>query len=232
MSGTQTIPPPGNAAYAVLDSGNNVLMFGWIPVSQWQSAAPAGAVAITNAQLQMMMMEPGQYIFTNGGFALVPAAPSLSSIQSASGAQIDAAAERCRGQFITTGLGQMLVYQAKAAQAAAFLAAYPTDAAAASAAINPNNWPLLQDEVGITGRDLWSVAVAVTEIQGGWLVIAAMIEQMRLGAKAAINAATSAAVISAVVIDTVFPAAGQPASSAPAASILALPGAAPAITVA
>jgi hypothetical protein len=232
MSGSQTIPPAGNLGYAVLDGQNNVLTYGWMPVAQWLSAMPAGAIAITDAQLRMMVMTPGSYIFTNGTLALVPTPPSIAAVQEASRTQIDAAAERCRGQFITSGLGQMLVYQAKAAQASAFLAAYPTDAAAASATINPNNWPLLQDEIGITGPDLWSVAAAVAAIQAAWLAIAAMIEQIRLGTKAAINKATDATTISALVTGTVFPTAGQPAMAAPSSSLLALAGGIPAITVA
>lgn len=208
-----SIPPPGNMPYAILDAQNNVLAVSWMPFQQFYNSPPAGSIAISVSALQQMLSAPGQYIYQplDGSFSLPPNGPIISSIQEAACAQVDTAAETCRGQFITSGIGQMLVYEAKYQEASKFLNLYPTDAAATAANINPNLWPLLQAELDITGSDLWNVACVINELQTAWTVIAAMIEQLRLGTKAAINEATTPAQVSALVIGCVFPIAGDPA---------------------
>lgn len=102
----------------------------------------------------------------------------LSGLKVALRAQIDAAAEAERGRYITPGSGQAMTYQAKAAEAARFMA----DAGA-------GDYPLLAAEVGITGETLTEVAGVVAAAHARWLAIGARIEAARLAAKAAVDVA-------------------------------------------
>lgn len=98
--------------------------------------------------------------------------------------QVDADAERARLAHITGGAGQAMSYLQKAAEAKACLADAGPDAAA---------YPLLAAEIGITAPTLGEVAQVVAAAHAAWTVIGAQIEASRLGAKAAIAAATDAA---------------------------------------
>jgi hypothetical protein len=212
MSSTSSIPPGGNIGYAIVVN-TSVISIGWMPFAQWQSGSPANAVILTEAQLQQMYFDQTtQYVLVNGQFFAVPAAPVLATVQTAACDKVDANAETCRQQFLTIGLGQLLVYQAKYAQAQAFLAAYPTDAQAAG--VNANLWPLLQDEIDITGPDLWNVAAVLVATGTLWTIVSAMIEQVRLGAKVAIMAADSIVDVNGIAVATSFPTIGVPAAVA------------------
>lgn len=129
-------------------------------------------------------------------------AKDLSAPKAAARAAIDQAAEAARQKHLTEGSGQALVYQAKQAQAAAFLAKYPTDPGTpADAAL----YPLLQAEAGITAPTLFGVAQAVSAMAGQWMTLAAGIEKTRLAAKAAINAAATETAIAAAVTAASWP---------------------------
>ncbi len=98
-------------------------------------------------------------------------------------ASIDAAAENERLKYITSGAGQAMTYQRKAEEARACLVA--TDP-------QPADYPMLAAEIGITAATLTGVAEVVNAAYQAWLAIGAQIEAARLGAKAAIDAATTA----------------------------------------
>lgn len=110
-----------------------------------------------------------------------PAAPvNLSVLKGTLCAQIDAAAEVERGRYITSGSGQAMTYQAKAAEALALAADPAPDHAA---------YPLLSAEVGITAPDLTGVGAVVRGAYAAWQVIGAAIERARLAGKVAVMAA-------------------------------------------
>lgn len=108
---------------------------------------------------------------------------SLASLNAGLKARIDNAAEVERKKYITAGEGQALTYQRKAEEARACLAA--TDP-------TPADYPMLAAEIGITAEALTGVAQIVNAAHEAWIAIGAQIEAARLGAKSAINAATSA----------------------------------------
>lgn len=93
-------------------------------------------------------------------------------------ANVDVQAERERHKYITSGSGQAMTYQAKAAEAQRY-----ADTAGA------DEYPFLSLEVGITGATLADVATVVLAMHNQWQVIGGEIEQARLSAKAQIDAA-------------------------------------------
>ncbi|WPE19973.1 hypothetical protein [Shinella zoogloeoides] len=111
-------------------------------------------------------------------------------------ARIDEAAELARLKYITPGAGQAMTYQQKAAEAAACMADEDPQ---------PELYPLLAAEVGITASTLAGVALAVSQAYAQWAVIGAAIEAARLGAKAAVDAAIDAPAVYAVAGTIVWP---------------------------
>ncbi|MFC3074702.1 hypothetical protein [Shinella pollutisoli] len=110
-------------------------------------------------------------------------APGLDEVKAQLRRTIDEAAERERLKYITPGAGQAMTYAEKAAQARQCLAAEDPQ---------PEHYPLLAGEIGITAETLTGVAEVVSAAYGQWLVVGALIEAARLGAKAAVEAATTA----------------------------------------
>ncbi|MDM9629549.1 hypothetical protein QTL95_27060 [Rhizobium sp. S152] len=128
-----------------------------------------------------------------------PPAPivPLDVIKAGLKVDIDVAAERERRKYITAGEGQAMTYMQKAAEAAGYLAAV-----AKNENPDPVDYPLLSAEIGITGATIIEVATVIDGAYRGWQQIGAAIEAMRLGTKAAIEAAeteTDAYVASAAV---------------------------------
>lgn len=111
------------------------------------------------------------------------AAGHLSAVKSQCKLKIDSEAEAERLKYITSGAGQAMAYQRKSAEAKACLSA--TDPQAF-------DYPMLAAEIGITAATLIAVAEAVNAADAAWLAIGAAIEAVRLGAKAAIDAAETA----------------------------------------
>lgn len=112
-----------------------------------------------------------------------PPPVDLGELKTRLKAQIDADAEAERRKYITPGSGQAMTYQQKAAEATAYLA--DTDPV-------PADYPLLAAEVGITGETIADVAAVVDAHYQAWRLIGAAIEQVRLGGKAAVDAAETA----------------------------------------
>lgn len=111
-----------------------------------------------------------------------PGTPSLSETKAALKANVDASAENQRLKYITSGAGQALTYMQKSDEARRFLAGENPDS---------TDYPLLAAEVGITAADIEGVAIIVAAAYGQWQQIGAAIEAIRLGSKAAIDAAES-----------------------------------------
>ncbi len=97
---------------------------------------------------------------------------------------IDSAAEKERGRYITLGAGQALVYGYKILQAERYLTAL-----AAGEEIDENKYRLLACEVGITAPSLELVAQTVLAASQMLESIAVRIEVARLNAKKNIDAA-------------------------------------------
>ena len=95
-------------------------------------------------------------------------------------AEIDRQAEEVRLQFVTPGAGQALVYQQKLYEAQTLEPPF-----------DPEDYPMLAAELGITGETLEEVAGVVLAIANQWKAMAAAIETARLGAKKAVDDATT-----------------------------------------
>lgn len=116
--------------------------------------------------------------------------PNLTAIKTFKQRQIDNEAEVARQNYITAGYGQAMTYMAKNAEALGYLAnnAYPT--------------PFLTAEAAATGTTVSALAQVVRDAALAWQAAGAQIEALRMGAKAAISAATNLAEIaSAATVD-------------------------------
>lgn len=110
--------------------------------------------------------------------------PTIDTLRLTLTAKVDADAEAARLLWITAGSGQALTYEQKRAEAER-MATDPTP--------QPDAYPLLAAEVGITADTLAAVGALVRARAAAWTAIAAQIESLRLQAKAAVMAATNAA---------------------------------------
>lgn len=125
-----------------------------------------------------------------------PPEVDLGNLKTSLKAQIDADAETERLKYITPGAGQAMAYLQKAMEATAYLAATDPD---------PADYPLLAAEVGITGDTIADVATVVNAHYQAWRAIGAAIEQARLGAKAAVDAAETVEDAQAVYDGVIWP---------------------------
>ncbi|MCX7370937.1 MAG: hypothetical protein NTW56_00605 [Alphaproteobacteria bacterium] len=99
---------------------------------------------------------------------------------------VDSAAETARLRYITPGTGQAMVYLAKEEEARAVLALQGPPTA--------GEYPLLEADVSIgAAESVVAAAQTVATLASQWRRVAAEIETIRLGAKAAITAATDEA---------------------------------------
>lgn len=125
-----------------------------------------------------------------GGWRIVDRLPKLKEhLKDA----IDAEAERQRQRWITPGAGQAMTYLAKVDEARA-LTVDPEDP-------NPDNYPLLAAEVGITAPTLAEVGTIVLQAYQQWLKIGAAIERVRRAAKLAVDLAQTAAAAEALTVN-------------------------------
>ncbi|MDF2981413.1 MAG: hypothetical protein K0Q69_1185 [Devosia sp.] len=111
-----------------------------------------------------------------------PWQPPLDAVKAELRERIDTEAEATRRKYITPGAGQALTYQQKAAEAARLQGDPVPDAA---------GYPLLAAEIGITAPTLAEVGQVVRAAHEAWMVLGAQIEAARLGAKKAIDLATT-----------------------------------------
>lgn len=141
-------------------------------------------IEITDDEWLMLLTGSG-YTIVDGVIVDPPPAEEvpLTVIKAGLKARIDADAEAERLKYITAGAGQALTYMQKSDEARRYLAEEtPTE----------SDYPLLSAEVGITAENLHGVALVVSGAYAQWQLIGAQIEAIRLGAKAAIEAAPDA----------------------------------------
>lgn len=112
---------------------------------------------------------------------------NLTPLKAAAKVKIDAEAEAVRGQFITLGSGQAMVYMEKRLEAEDVCA-------------NPamNDWaavPHIGREAELSGISLLDQAAIILTMAEHWKGVSSMIEKIRLAAKNAVDAATNPAEI-------------------------------------
>lgn len=127
-------------------------------------------------------------------------APPLAETQARALTRIDHSAEQVRGRYLTPGSGQALVYQRKAAEAEALLQTISD-----GLEIEPDRYPHLAAEVGITAASLAEVGGVVQVQAEAWAQLSARIESVRLAAKAAVSAAPDASAVAAVLDSLIWP---------------------------
>ncbi|WP_454287271.1 hypothetical protein [Rhizobium arsenicireducens] len=113
----------------------------------------------------------------------------IAALRTEAWARIDAAAEQSRVQFMTLGSGQAMVYDQKRREAEAFMA---------NPAVSPGEIPHLVAEATQNGLTSYDQAVIYLTMSQQWLTVSPIIENIRLGAKTSVGAATSPASILAV----------------------------------
>lgn len=165
-----------------------------------------GGVEITEDQYHQALegMALGKTITIDGGFSVIDPTPesvdepdpTLEQSRSYYKVRIDADAEGSRGKYITLGAGQAMTYMQKAAEAKAYLAADMPDM---------SDYPLLLAEVGITAPTMSEVATVIATAFTQWQQIGAAIESVRLGTKAAIEAAETVDDVKAAAASAVWP---------------------------
>jgi hypothetical protein len=109
--------------------------------------------------------------------------PPLSDYKESAKNAIDAAAGRARARYITVAPGQEATYQAKAAEADAYVAAgRPSDT---------TPYPILTAEAQVRGISVSDTADLVRTIRDQWVQLAAAIEAIRIGGKLAVDASST-----------------------------------------
>jgi hypothetical protein len=119
-----------------------------------------------------------------------PTEPGLDQLRRVAKVRIDKEAELVRGAMTKHCVGQSEVYREKRHEAELFLGRYP-DAEQAEQA-DAADWPLLSVEVGITAASMFEVAQIVSAKALARKRALAAIEALRLTAKRAIDAASTA----------------------------------------
>lgn len=115
--------------------------------------------------------------------------PPLDDVRAAAKARIDAAAGRARARYITVAPGQEATYQAKAAEADAYVAAgRPADTSA---------YPILSAEARARGITVSQLADIVRATRDQWVRLAAAVEGLRIAGKLAVDAAADNAAVEA-----------------------------------
>lgn len=120
----------------------------------------------------------------------------LAAAKAAAIVDVDAQAEAARLLFVTAGAAQALVYESKRHEALAMVGV---------ADPRPADFPFLSAEVGITAPTLIEVGAAVRATAAQWAGVAAVIEHLRLSAKAAIATAPTAAAARAASTGIAWP---------------------------
>ena len=112
------------------------------------------------------------------------AAMALAEAKSAARAEITTRISAARSAMIITLPGQQMIYLAKEAEAARYIADPAPDLA---------TYPMLAAEIGITAPDAWQLAQIWLGMADIWRQAAAGLEALRLATAAAIEAAGTVA---------------------------------------
>lgn len=110
----------------------------------------------------------------------------LAPLKDAARAEIDRQAGDVRSRFITVVPGQDMVYQEKRLEA---------EQVAANPEISPAAVPHIAAEAALNGVSLLDQAAVVLTMAEQWTMLSALIEARRHAAKAAVDAATTPALI-------------------------------------
>jgi hypothetical protein len=103
---------------------------------------------------------------------------------------IDQTAESVRLQYVTPGSSQAMTYQEKGDEAADYVAnGYPVDL---------SSYPFIQAEVNATGKTSTAAADDILTQKSAWIVVGAAVEEVRIGGKINIDAATDEAEIDSI----------------------------------
>jgi hypothetical protein len=128
-------------------------------------------------------------------FANPPPSVPLPEYKAQAKKAIDEAAGRARARYITAVPGQEATYQAKAAEADAYVAAgRPADTSA---------YPILTAEAQARGISVSALADLVRATRDQWIQLAAAIEALRIGGKLAVEAAADHAAVDAARDQTI-----------------------------
>ncbi|WP_370204648.1 hypothetical protein [Pararhodobacter marinus] len=118
------------------------------------------------------------------------ATATLDAAKASARATLHAWMTAARRAAITDLPGQDLIYQAKEAEARAYVADPSPDLA---------DYPLLSAEIGITAPDPAALAALLISLSAVWRATAATLEALRMATGAAIDTATSEAEIAAAI---------------------------------
>lgn len=135
--------------------------------------------------------------YPGASFLLVSEAVLLDRLKAELKRWVDEKAEAERLKYITAGAGQAMTYAQKADEARLCLAANDPD---------PEDYPLLAAEIGITAPTLVGVAQVVAAANSQWLQIGAAIEAARLSGKKTISDAETEEEAQAAATAVVWPA--------------------------
>lgn len=124
---------------------------------------------------------------------------SLAAVKNQMIGLVNAAAEKERLKYITSGQGQAMTYTEKRDQARAFLAAEDPD---------PADYPMIANEVGITAATAREVAEVIAGRYAAWKAIGEEIEKVRMIANKAIDDAADEAGAKAVAAGITWPVEG------------------------
>lgn len=126
--------------------------------------------------------------------AVIPAetraTEALAEAKAQARAEITARISAARATMITTLPGQQMIYLAKEAEAARYIADPAPDLA---------TYPMLAAEIGITAPDAWQLAQIWLAMADLWRQEAAQLEALRLGTAAAVEAAGTVAEVDAAM---------------------------------
>ena len=129
-----------------------------------------------------------------------PPAPDFTSIIMAAKFQVDVIAGSERSRVGSSGYGQEATYILKDVQARAFL----SDEALGLSPV-PADYPLPFATSGTTDVEMHDECIEIVEKADQWYAILALIETVRLGAKKAIDAATTQDEINSIVAAISWP---------------------------
>ncbi|SEO27712.1 hypothetical protein SAMN04488103_11836 [Gemmobacter aquatilis] len=118
------------------------------------------------------------------------ATEALAEAKAQARTEITARISAARATMITTLPGQQMIYMAKEAEAARYIA---------DPAPDPATYPLLAAEIGITAPDAWQLAQIWLGMADLWRQAAAQLEALRLGTAAAVEAADTVGEVDAAM---------------------------------
>lgn len=148
-------------------------------------------------------IQPGEvsYRIIDSGPPAVPGdVPSIDRQRQAGRERIDGAAGRARRRYLSVGIGQELTYQAKYADACAYLRALEYDPQPSSAAA----WPYVAAEAISTGVSEAAAAERIALLGAIWeAIIGPQIEAARISGKDALATIETAEAIAAHVLSVV-----------------------------